>query len=129
MSILNFLLANWDSVLLVIIVVAAAIVLYRRGETALLENLLFALVTKAEREFGSGTGELKRATVIGWVYERLPRIAQLVISQKTIERLLENALEYAKQKWTGNPALLAYIAEGELARQIISFTVEENEAN
>ena len=113
MSLISLILSNWDSVLLLIGVIIAAIVLYRRGEVSLLENLLFALVIKAEREFGGGTGEFKRAAVIQWVYERLPKIATLIISRQTIERLLESALAYAKQKWAANSSLRDYISGNE----------------
>lgn len=109
MNIIKFLLVNWDSVVVVIAAAAGVIVLYRRGEVAVLENLLFALVIKAEREFGGGIGELKKAAVIGWVYERLPKIVTLIISKKMIERLLENALAYAKKKWAANPSLYEYV--------------------
>lgn len=109
MSIINFIVENWDSALLVIAVFGGIIILYRRGEVALLENLLFTLVIKAERDFGAGTGELKRAAVIDWVYERLPKIVTLIVSQKTIEGLLEAALSYAKKKWAANPLLRDYI--------------------
>ncbi len=110
MNVLNFLLANWDSVLVVIAAIAAAIILYKRGHIALVENLLFTLVIEAERQFGGGTGELKRAAVISWVYERLPKILTLIISRSTIERLLESALEYAKKKWGANALLRDYIS-------------------
>ncbi|MDR1736239.1 MAG: hypothetical protein LBR85_05145 [Oscillospiraceae bacterium] len=84
--------------------------LIRRGETAFLENLLFKLVIQAEKDFGGGTGALKRATVIDWVYERLPRILTLFISRSLIERLLDSALAAAKKKWAENPLLRDYIS-------------------
>ncbi len=110
MGVIKFLILNWDSVLVVVGVAAGVIVLIRRGELSLLENLLFTLVIRAEREFGSGTGELKRAAVLDWVYERLPKILTLIISRSTIERLLESALEYAKKKWGANALLRDYIS-------------------
>lgn len=118
MSFINFLLSNWDSVLVVLAVIAAFIILYRRGEIALLEKILFTLVTKAEREFGSGTGELKKAAVIQWLYERLPKIVTLIISPKEIERLIESVLTYAKQRWANNPYLTEYIS-GERPEKIL----------
>jgi len=110
MSLINLIVSNWDSALLIIAVAAGAIVLYRRGEVSLLENLLFTLVIKAEKEFGSGTGELKKAAVVQWVYEKLPKIATLIISRGTVERLLEAALAYAKRKWAANQKLSEYIS-------------------
>lgn len=130
MSLINFLLSNWDSALLIIAVIVGAIVLYRRGEVSLLENVLFAFVVKAEREFGGGTGELKKAAVVGWVYERLPKIATLIISRQTIERLIESVLAYAKQKWAANPKLSEYISgqsvsDSDTVKQLSEFLKEE----
>ena len=108
-SINLFVMEHWDGILAVAALIAGVIVLYRRGEVTLLKNALFTLVIRAEREFGSGTGEVKKAAVIQWVYERLPTVARLIISQKVIERYLEAALDVAKQKWAANPHLRGYI--------------------
>jgi hypothetical protein len=62
------------------------------------------------RKRGGGTGELKRAAVVQWAYERLPKIATLVISRQSLERLLEAALDYAKKKWAANPHLGDYVS-------------------
>ena len=69
MNILNFLLAQWDSVLVVVVGAVAVIVLYKRGEVEILKEILFRLVTKAEQDFGGGTGELKKAAVVEWIYD------------------------------------------------------------
>ena len=63
MEIIKFLVANWDSVLVVVGFLALVAMLIKRGETKILKNILFKLVTRAEREFGSGTGTLKYAAV------------------------------------------------------------------
>lgn len=55
-------------------------------------------------------GELKKAAVIQWVYGRLPKFVMLIIPVKTVERLFESILSYAKGKWTVNPYLLEYIS-------------------
>ena len=49
MKIIAFLLANWDSVLVVLAFLALIVVLIKRGETAVLNRILFGLVTKAEK--------------------------------------------------------------------------------
>lgn len=50
MEIIKFLIANWDSVLVVVGFLALVAVLIKRGETKILKNILFKLVTQAERE-------------------------------------------------------------------------------
>ena len=107
MNILNFLLANWDSVLVVVIVIAAVVFLIVKKQWALLDKMLFALVTWAEREYGGGTGNLKLAAVIEKIYPHIPAIIRLFVSTATLEALIEKALAEAKKRWDVNPALLS----------------------
>ncbi|MCM1059688.1 MAG: hypothetical protein NC452_05285 [Eubacterium sp.] len=110
MAIIKFILANWDSIILVIAVIVALILLYKHGRVGVVKKVLFSLVSRAEKEFGSGTGELKKAAVIEWIYEKLPKIVTVFITPKEIEQLIETVLEYAKTKWAANTALQDYIA-------------------
>ena len=109
MKIIAFLLTNWDSVLVVLTFLALIVVLVKRSETAVLKKILFGLVTKAEKEFGGGTGKLKLAAVSDWIYQRIPAVLKLLFSQKDIESLIESALEEAKKAWGTNGNLAAYI--------------------
>lgn len=109
MNILNFLLMNWDSVLFVLAVIVIVIVLICRGETAILKEILFRLVTEAEKEYGSGTGELKKAAVIDWLYDKLPAIVKIFLTPDRLGKLIEEVLEIAKEKWAANPSLQQYI--------------------
>lgn len=109
MDIIKFLIGNWDSVILVIAFIAVLIFLYRHGRIEVVKKILFALVSRAEKEFGACTGELKKAAVIEWVYEKLPKIVTVFITPKEIERLIESVLEYTKTKWAANTALQDYI--------------------
>lgn len=113
MEILTFFITNWDSVLLVVAVAIILIVLYKRGRVGIVEKVLFALVSQAEKEFGSGTGELKKATVLQWIYEKLPKVVTWLISSKEIEDMIESVLEYAKSKWAANDALKDYVNTNE----------------
>lgn len=111
MKILEFLLANWDSVLVVLVFFGLIVALIKRGETAVLKKILFSLVIKAEKEFGGGTGKLKLATVSDWIYQRIPAVLKLLFSQKDIETMIESVLEEAKKAWGTNGNLAAYIDE------------------
>ena len=126
MAILNFLLANWDSILVVVGFIVVVIVLIKRGETKILKNILFKLVTQAEKEFGSGTGALKYAAVSDWLYQRMPAVLKFLFSEKDIDNMIEAVLAEAKKQWGANENVKQYIVEGELARQIVAYTVEEN---
>ena len=109
MNILEFLLANWDSVLVVLTFLAVIVVLIRRGETKVLKNILFSLVTQAEKQFGGGTGSLKFAAVSDWIYQRIPAVLKLLFTSSDIEKMIEAALEEAKKAWGANENLKGYI--------------------
>lgn len=109
MNIINFLLQNWDSVLVVVAFIAFMIVLVKRGETKILKQILFNLVTQAEKQFGSGTGELKFAAVSDWIYQRIPAILRLLFTEKDIANMIEIVLDEAKKAWGKNNNIKGYI--------------------
>lgn len=109
MNIIQFLLANWDSVLVILAFLALIVVLVKRGETKVLNKVLFSLVTQAEKQFGGGTGKLKLAAVSDWIYQRIPAVLKLLFSEKDIESMIETALEEAKKAWGNNENIAAYI--------------------
>jgi len=109
MNVLRFLLVNWDSVIIVLAAIVGVIVLYARSETKVLSEILFRLVTEAEQQFGTGTGELKHAAVIEWLYDKIPLILKFIITKKRLDAMIEAALAYAKDRWAKNPQLAGYI--------------------
>ena len=109
MNIIQFLFANWDSVLVILAFLALIVVLVKRGETKVLNKVLFSLVTQAEKQFGGGTGKLKLAAVSDWIYQRIPAVLKLLFSEKDIESMIETALAEAKKAWGNNENIAAYI--------------------
>lgn len=109
MNVLTFLAKNWDSVLVVVAFLAVVVVLIKRGETKILKQILFNLVTQAEKQFGSGTGSLKYAAVADWIYQRIPTVLKLLFTSSDIEKMIEAALEEAKKAWGANENLKGYI--------------------
>ena len=109
MNVLTFLAKNWDSVLVVVAFLALVVVLIKRGETKILKQILFNLVTQAEKQFGSGTGSLKYAAVADWIYQRIPAVLKLLFTSSDIEKMIEAALEAAKKAWGANENLKGYI--------------------
>lgn len=109
MNVLTFLAKNWDSVLVVVAFLAVVVVLIKRGETKILKQILFHLVTQAEKQFGSGTGSLKYAAVADWIYQRIPAVLKLLFTSSDIEKMIEAALEEAKKAWGANENLKGYI--------------------
>ena len=102
MNVLTFLAKNWDSVLVIVAFLAVVVVLIKRGETKILKQILFNLVTQAEKQFGSGTGSLKYAAVADWIYQRIPAVLKLLFTSSDIEKMIEAALEEAKKAWGAN---------------------------
>lgn len=109
MNVLTFLAKNWDSVLVIVAFLAMVVVLIKRGETKILKQILFNLVTQAEKQFGSGTGSLKYAAVADWIYQRIPAVLKLLFTSSDIEKMIEAALEEAKKAWGANENLKGYI--------------------
>ena len=109
MNVLTFLAKNWDSVLVIVAFLAVVVVLIKRGETKILKQILFNLVTQAEKQFGSGTGSLKYAAVADWIYQRIPAVLKLLFTSSDIEKMIEAALEEAKKAWGANETLKGYI--------------------
>jgi hypothetical protein len=107
MGIIEFLVANWDSVAVVVAIIAVIVFLIVKKQWGVLDKMLFALVTWAEREYGGGTGNLKLAAVIERLYPHIPAIIRLFLSTATLEKMIEQALEEAKKRWDQNPVLLA----------------------
>lgn len=109
MNVLTFLAKNWDSVLVIVAFLAVVVVLIKRGETKILKQILFNLVTQAEKQFGSGTGSLKYAAVADWIYQRIPAVLKLLFTSSDIEKMIEAALAEAKKAWGANENLKGYI--------------------
>lgn len=96
MDILNFLLANWDSVIVVLLFAAVLITLIAKKQYAILDKIVFSLVTEAEKKYGGGTGAAKLAAVIEQLYPKIPAVIRLFISAAQIEKLIERVLADAK---------------------------------
>ena len=109
MNVLTFLAKNWDSVLVIVAFLAVVVVLIKRGETKILKQILFNLVTQAEKQFGSGTGSLKYAAVADWIYQRIPAVLKLLFTSSDMEKMIEAASEEAKKAWGANENLKGYI--------------------
>jgi len=123
MKIIDFLLMNWDSVLVVLLFPALIVFLIKRGETKILKNILFGLVTQAEKQFGSGTGTLKYAAVADWIYQRIPAVLKLLFTEKDLEKMIEEVLEEAKKKWGTNENIKGYI-EAPTVESLLAVGVE-----
>lgn len=95
------------AVIVAFVVVLAG--LYYLGYKDRMKEILFYLVTKAEAEFGGGTGQIKYSAVVTWIYERIPSIVKFFLTEKELDRLIEAAVEEMKK----------YLENNEKAKKVI----------
>ena len=113
MAFIEFMAAQWDSILLILCTCLILGVLYFRGQKKIVYKILYALITEAEKQFGGGTGELKQAYVIEKIYNALPAVLKSVISAERLGKWVDDALIKAKAKWGENSSVSGYIEGGE----------------
>ena len=53
-----------------------------------LKQIIFSLVTDAEKELGGGTGKLKSAKVAAWVYDKIPDDLKPLFSADDIQAMI-----------------------------------------
>lgn len=123
MSIIQFMAANWDSVLVVLTFLVLVVVLIKHGQTKILKKILFNLVTQAEKQFGGGTGSMKFAAVADWIYQRIPAVMKLLLTEQDIADMIEAVLEEAKKAWGANDNLKGYI-EAPTVENLLAVGVE-----
>lgn len=128
MNIIQFFAANWDSVLVVVGFIVVLVVLIKHGETKILKQILFNLVTQAEKQFGSGTGSLKFAAVADWIYQRIPAILKLLFTENDIARMIETVLEEAKKAWGTNENIKTYIETPPVVESLLAIGIDPEAA-
>ncbi|GHU56991.1 hypothetical protein AGMMS49975_21520 [Clostridia bacterium] len=86
-----------------------AIVLISKKQYTILDKIVLTLVVEAEKKYGAGTGAVKLAAVVDWLYPKIPAIIRLFITEKQIEQQIERVLTEAQKKWESNPNISTYI--------------------
>jgi len=123
----QFLMSYWDSVLVVILFIVICVVLIRKGATSYVKQMLFYLVTQAEAEFGSGTGDLKYAAVTTWLYERMPAILKFFFTAKQIDAMIEAAVEQMKEYLKKNASAQAFVVTTNEIKNVVPIAVPKKE--
>ena len=102
---------NVITAVILAVIVAVCIIQLQTKYKAYAAQVLFYLVTQAEREFGGGTGQLKYAAVYTWLYEQLPTVAKFILPKKTVETLIEAAVSRMKEYLAGNSKASELVGE------------------
>lgn len=99
---MDFINANWQ----IVAVFAALLIAVFFGTTGSLKSKVFALlyygVLKAESTFGGKTGAVKKAAVLAWVRAQLPSAVRWVITESTLDYLLERGVAKMKAMLADN---------------------------
>lgn len=95
--------------LILALIVIVCVLLLQTKYKAQAAKLLLYLVTIAEKEFGSGTGQLKYSAVTTWLYEKLPSLAKLILTSSTIDALIEGAVNQMKEYLEANESAKAIV--------------------
>lgn len=83
--------------LIVFVVVFTLTVLYKKGKYNIVKTMVLSLVIQAEKTYGSGTGELKYATVVKGFYSELPLIIRVLFTMKEVNHMIEYAVGTLKK--------------------------------
>lgn len=110
MNVINFIMANWDFILLIVAALAAIIFAIFKGNKSVVMKMLYAMVTEAEKNMGGGTGSLKLASVIEAIYPKLPAVIKMFVTDAMLKKWVEDALVLAKEAWEKNTNIAQYIA-------------------
>lgn len=123
----QFIMNYWDSILVVVIFIVICIVLVKKGSSQYVKQMLFYLVTQAEAEFGSGTGDLKYAAVTTWLYERMPAILKFFFTAKQIDTMIEAAVDQMKEYLQKNASAQAFVVTTNESNNVVPITASKKE--
>ncbi len=79
----------------IVLVLAMYLIIFKQNVA--IKNIALKWVIEAERTYGSGTGEIKYNYVVGAIYERIPFIFRVFFTEKMIDNIIENAVDYMKE--------------------------------
>ena len=105
---LDFIKLNICSILVVLVFIIGLLFLYKRGKKEFVRQAVLSLVVQAEKALGSGTGELKYAMVVENVYKMLPGVLTMLISEKELDNIIEESVQYLKEYLGEGKDLLGY---------------------
>lgn len=115
MSFINFLIENWQLIIIAIAVVAVAIyVVYafvkmpRSAQISRLQEWLLYAVAEAEKSLGSGTGQLKLRYVYDMFVGRFSALAR-IISFEAFSLLVDKALDKFNELLSSNKKVDEYV--------------------
>ncbi len=99
MKIINFIFENYSEIFIVLLLISPIIYFTATNNLSYLKAELFSLVNEAEKIYGSKTGELKLMYVVKNIYRKMPLSFRTFMSEKQLEKIIENVLKKSKEFW------------------------------
>ncbi len=115
MKVINFILDNWYLLLVLLFCVVVAVLTIKKflqqpqdKQIAKVQEWLLYAVAQAEKEFGSGTGQLKLRFVYDSFVARFPQVAAM-ITFETFSTMVDIALSKFNNMLTSNKKVQSYV--------------------
>ncbi|MBE6784041.1 MAG: hypothetical protein E7536_08520 [Ruminococcaceae bacterium] len=99
MEIIKFIESHWSDILLIVSIITIIIRSVFTNRLEYLKSDIFSLVTDAENIYGAETGQLKMAYVVKKIYSKMPLVLKTFLTEKKLEKIIENVLIKAKESW------------------------------
>ncbi len=110
---LDYIKSNMLNIIAILLFVIGSLILYKSGKKELVKKIILNLVVQAEKNLGSGTGELKYSEVIEGIYHHLPSLIRLLYTKKDIDKLIEDSVKQLQEILKDDTTLLNYTEEQE----------------
>lgn len=86
------------AIIIVCVVVSILCIAWYVGKKEQVKKIVYSLVIEAERNYGTGTGEIKYEVVVGEINKLLPPPLGLIFTPRFIDGLIKDAVSYIKAK-------------------------------
>ncbi|OEF96595.1 hypothetical protein [Desulfuribacillus alkaliarsenatis] len=106
--VLKLISSNFIDLMFIIVAAIGSLIAYKTGNKKLVKKMILTFVVEAEKQLGSGTGELKYAKVVERFYEVMPTVLRMLYTEKQIDSLIEDAVIYLKRYLDNGKNLMGY---------------------
>ena len=110
----QFIYWHWLDIVLafVLIIFFGILVSYLASRpNGIVAKLIYGLVSEAEKDLGSKTGQLKKKQVISKVYSQLPVFIRFVVNEAAVSRIIDEAVHFMKEALEQNNSTLSSLSE------------------
>ena len=99
MEIIKFIQTYWSDITLILSVIFVILRALFTNNLEYLKADIFMLITDAEDIYGAKAGRMKLSYVVKKVYAKMPVVLKAFLTEKKLEKIIENVLIKAKESW------------------------------